>query len=70
MACNLGTSPTKVCAYCLYHKSTMSQRQMKRRKCEKKQCHALKPRMEHPYWKKKEESRRLRKEKKEREKAT
>ena len=60
MACQLGGSKAKCVGYCRYHKCNITAKQMKRRKCLKKQCGAL-ARLPHPYWESREAKRKLRK---------
>lgn len=62
--CKLGTSKENVVAYCVYHKSTLSLRQMKAKKCLAKDCKCLKRTESHPYWAEREAIKLKRKEKK------
>lgn len=40
-----------IIGYCAYHKANITARQLKEKKCLKKQCRNLRKRLEHPFWK-------------------
>lgn len=48
--CPLGVPPCRAVGYCHLHKSTLSVRQMKNRKCLSKKCRHLVPWKQHPFW--------------------
>lgn len=51
LRCPLGTPETENCvAYCRLHKSKMTLRQMKNRKCLTKMCQHFRPWKQHTYW--------------------
>ena len=50
-----GSRTCNVCAYCWKHKLYLTSRQVKRRKCIKHRCDALK-KLEHPFWTMREDS--------------
>ena len=52
--------PSRVIAFCCYHKKNMTKEQMKRKKCLEKKCGALK-RLDNPYWERREEYKKLKK---------
>lgn len=65
LTCDMGTTRENCVGFCMYHKKTLSRKQMQNRKCLEKQCNRFIPRKEHPYWQYREkvkEARRLRKE--------
>ena len=51
----MGTTKENCVGFCLYHKKTLSKRQMQNRKCLEKQCKRFAPRKDHPYWQRREE---------------
>lgn len=58
-----GGEPKNPPAYCKFHHGYVTVSEMKRHECLKKQCgHLVK--YDHPYWAQREETRRLRKERK------
>lgn len=54
-----GSESANTCAFCAYHGKALTPNQLKSHKCLAKQCTAL-IRHEHPYWKKREDSRKKR----------
>lgn len=51
----MGTTKENCVGFCLYHKKTLSKKQMQNRKCLEKQCKRFAPRKDHPYWRRREE---------------
>ena len=60
-----GGRSSNTLAYCHYHHLSLTPEQLKQKQCLKRQCGALQ-KFDHPYWKKREESKQKRKERKER----
>jgi len=60
-----GTTSSNTCAYCAFHKCSLTPRQVKKQRCLGKQCNAL-IKHEHEFWQDQEERRALRKARKER----
>ena len=50
------------CAYCKYHNCNVTVRQLKQKECLKKQCRHLLKNEDHEYWKQRERTKQLRKE--------
>jgi len=61
----LGGPKEKCVGYCYYHKTGLTARQLKAKKCLMKGCNALR-RWDHPYWEAREEQRARRAERKDR----
>lgn len=55
LTCDMGTTKENCVGFCLYHKKTLSKKQMQNRKCLEKQCKRFAPRKDHPYWRRREE---------------
>lgn len=55
LTCDMGTTKENCVGFCLYHKKTLSRKQMQNRKCLEKQCKRFAPRKDHPYWRRREE---------------
>lgn len=55
LTCDMGTTKENCVGFCLYHKKTLSKKQMQNRKCLEKQCKRFAPRKDHPYWQRREE---------------
>lgn len=55
LTCDMGTTKENCVGFCLYHKKTLSKKQMQNRKCLEKQCKRFSPRKDHPYWRRREE---------------
>ena len=60
MACQLGGSRENCVGFCRLHRCYITANQVKRRKCLKKQCGALR-RLNHPYWARKDTIKQIRK---------
>ena len=45
-----GTESNNIVAFCCHHKSCMTVKQMKNKKCLQKQCHHLQKREKHEFW--------------------
>jgi len=56
--CPLGCPKESVVGYCHYHKATLSEYQLKKKRCLEKQCTRLQ-RVPHPFWERREETKRL-----------
>lgn len=63
--CPIGCPKESVVGYCHYHNATLSEHQLKKKKCLEKQCNRLQ-RIQHPFWERREETKRLRLERKQR----
>lgn len=55
LTCDMGTTKENCVGFCLYHRKTLSKKQMQNRKCLEKQCKRFVPRKDHPYWRRREE---------------
>lgn len=64
LTCDMGTTKENCVGFCLYHKKTLSKKQMQNRKCLEKQCKRFAPRKDHPYWRRREEIKEARKKRK------
>lgn len=51
----MGATKENCVGFCLYHKKTLSKKQMQNRKCLEKQCKRFAPRKDHPYRRRREE---------------
>lgn len=60
-----GSVSSNTCAFCAYHRKSLTPHQLKKHKCLAKGCNAL-IRHEHPYWLLREDSRKKRRARKER----
>lgn len=58
------TTEDKVVGFCKKHKAYITVRQIKEKECMEKKCNALRKR-DHPYWRRKERMKDLRRQKKE-----
>ena len=55
---------SNLCAWCHYHNAGITVRQMRKKQCLARQCGALEKYAEHPFWKHREDIKRLKKERK------
>ena len=61
-----GTYADTPCGYCKLHKASITVKQLKNKQCIQKHCYHLCRYWSHPYWKQRENTKELRKARKER----